>query len=287
MDIFGKDTGLLRIIVLFSSPLFPSKLHHGLSRSVAEETAEVGNIVVVHAGGDFLYGEVGLGKVAFEFIDDRVVDEGFGGGLHQAVADFVQIVGTEAQFGSIELHAAFMVDMLVQKRVEAVGDAPNGRFLIVNLGRKKLGNPLLNGDEEVVQFAVNHLSADFTVEGSNDPFHPSKPFFGKPLRRLLDGENRMPIKEIPKHRRVEVDGEIGNGGVAHLDETTRKTRRSSFDSESRKSEKRHQSPAADGHGPKMRTTEGATFCAQQKCTTLSGNHRVEQSAEIGRTANCQ
>ena len=86
----------MRIFGPFSSPLFPSKLHHGLSRSVAEETAEVGNIVVVHAGGDFLYGEVGLGKVAFEFIDDRVVDEGFGGGLHQTVADFVQIVGTEA-----------------------------------------------------------------------------------------------------------------------------------------------------------------------------------------------
>lgn len=251
MDIFGKDTGLLRIFVPFSSSLFPSKLHHGLSRSVAEETAEIGNIVVVHAGSDFLYGEVGLGKVALELIDDRVVDEGFGGGLHQAVAHLVQIVGTEAQFGSIELHAAFMVDMLVQKRVEAVGDAPNGRFLIVNLGRKKLDNPLLNGDEEVVQFAVNHLLADFTVEGSNNPIHPSKPFFCKPLCRLLDDESRMPIKEIPEHRRIEVDGKIGNGGVAHLDETTRKTRRSAFDGESRKSEKRHQSPATDGHGPKM------------------------------------
>ena len=188
------------MFVLFSSPLFPSKFHHGLSRGVAEETAEVGDIVVVHAGGDFLNGEVGLGKVAFEFVNDRVVDEGFGGSLHQAVTDFVQIVGTEAQFRSIKLHAAFMVDMLVQKRVEAVRDAPNGGFLIVNLGRKKLGNPLLYGDEEVVQFAVNHLSADFIAKGSNNPFHPSKPFFGKPLRRLLDGENRMPIKEIPKHR---------------------------------------------------------------------------------------
>ena len=116
------------------------------------------------------------------------------------MADFVQIVGTEAQLGSIKLHAAFMVDMLVQKRVEAVGDAPNGRFLIMNLGRKKLGNPLLNGDEKVVQFAVNHLFAGITIEGSSDPFHPSKPFFGKPLCRLLDGESRMPIKEIPKHR---------------------------------------------------------------------------------------
>ena len=38
------------MFVLFSSPLFPPKLHHGLSRSVAEETAEVGNIVVVHTG---------------------------------------------------------------------------------------------------------------------------------------------------------------------------------------------------------------------------------------------
>ena len=287
MDIFGKDTGLLRIFEPFSSPLFPSKLHHGLSRSVAEKTAEIGNIVVVHAGGDFLYGEVGLGKVAFEFIDDRVVDEGFGGGLHQAVADFVQIVGTEAQLRGIELHAAFMVDMLIQKRVEAVGDAPNGRFLIVNLGRKKLGNPLLNGDEEVVKFAVNHLLADITVEGSNNPFHPSKPFFCKPLCRLLDGENRMPIKEIPKHRRVEVDGEIGNGGVAHLDETTRKTRRNVFDRESRKSEKRHQSTTTDGHGPKMRATEGIALRTQQKRTTISGNHWVEQSAEIGRAANCR
>lgn len=287
MDIFGKDSGLLRTFELFFSPLFPTKLHHGLSRSVTEETAEIGDIVVVHAGGDFLYGEVGLGEVAFELIDDRVVDEGFGGGLHQAAADFVQIVGTEAQLGSIEFHAAFMVDMLVQKRVEAVRDAPNGRFLIVDLGRKKLGNPLLNGDEEVVQFAVNHLSADITVEGSNDPFHPSKPFFCKSLRQLLDGENRMPIKEIPEHRRVEVDGEIGNGGVAHLDETTRKTRRSAFDGESRKSEKRHQSPATDGHGPKMRAAEGATLCAQQKRTTLNGNHSVEQSTEIGRAANCR
>ena len=200
MDIFDKDSGLLRIFVPFSSSLFPSKLHHGLSRGVAEETAEVGNIVVVHTGGDFLNGEVGFSEVAFEFIDDRVVDEGFGGGLHQAVADLVQIVGTYAQFGSIELHAAFIVDMLVQKRVEAVRDAPNSGFLIVDLGRKKLGNPLLNGDEEVVQFAVNHLLADFTIEGSNDPFHPSKPFFCKPLRGLLDHENRMLIEEIPKHR---------------------------------------------------------------------------------------
>ena len=181
------------MFVLFSSPLFPSKFHHGLPRGVAEETAEVGNIVVVHTGSDFLYGEVGLGKIAFEFIDDRVVDEGFGGGLHQAVTDLVRIVGTEAQFGGIKLHAAFMVDMLVQKRVEAVRDAPNGRFLIVNLGRKKLGNPLLNGDEEVVQFAVNHLLADITIEGSDNLFHPSKPFFGKPLCGLLDHENRMLI----------------------------------------------------------------------------------------------
>ena len=150
-----------------------------------------------------------------------------------------------------------------------------------------MGNPLLYGDEEVVQFAVNHLLADITVEGSNDPFHPYKPFFCKPLRRLLDGESRMPIKEIPKHRRVEVDGEIGNGGVVHLDETTRKTRRSPFDGESRKSEKRHQSPATYGHRPKMRATEGATLCTQQKRTTLSGNHSVEQSAEIGRAANCR
>lgn len=111
-----------------------------------------------------------------------VVDEGFGRGLHQAVTDLVQVVGTEAQFRSIELHAAFMVDMLVQKGVEAVGDAPDGRFLIVNLRWKKLGNPLLNSDEEVVPFAVNHLFADITIEGLNDPFHPSKPFFCKPLR---------------------------------------------------------------------------------------------------------
>ena len=57
---------------LFSSPLFPSKLHHGLPRSVAEETAEVGNIVVVHTGGDFLYGEVGFSEVALEFINHLV-----------------------------------------------------------------------------------------------------------------------------------------------------------------------------------------------------------------------
>ena len=87
------------MFVLFSSSLFPSKLHHGLPRGVTEETAEVGNIVVVHAGSDFLNGEVGFSKVTFEFIDDRVGDEAFGGGLHQSVADFVQIVGTEAQLG--------------------------------------------------------------------------------------------------------------------------------------------------------------------------------------------
>ena len=177
--------------------------------------------------------------------------------------------------------------MLVQKRVEAVGDASNGRFLIVNLGRKKLCNPLLNGDEKVVQFAVNHLLADFTIEGSNDPFHPSKPFFCKPLRGLFYHESRMPIKEIPKHRRVEVDGEIGNGGVAHLDKTTRKARRSAFDGKSRKSEKRHQSPATYGHGPKMRATDSTTLCAQQKRTTTCGNHRVKQSIEIGRATNCR
>ena len=78
--------------------MFPPKLHHGLPSGVAEETAEVGNVVVVHPGSDFLNGEVGFSKVAFEFIDDRVVDEGLGGGLHQAVADLVQIVGTDAQF---------------------------------------------------------------------------------------------------------------------------------------------------------------------------------------------
>ena len=132
-----------------------------------------------------------------------------------------------------------MVDMLVQKRVEAVGDAPNGRFLIVHLGRKKLGNPLLNGDEKIVQFAVNHLLADFTVEGLGNPFHSTKPFVDKLSFRMLNGEDRMPIKKIPKHGRVEIDGEIGNGGVVHLDKTTRKTRRSAFDSESRESEKRH------------------------------------------------
>ena len=96
MDIFGKDSGLLRILVPFSSPLFPSKFHHGLSRGVAEETADVGNVVEVHTDSDLLNGKVGFSKVAFEFIDDSVVDEGFGGGLHQAVADLVQIIGAEA-----------------------------------------------------------------------------------------------------------------------------------------------------------------------------------------------
>ena len=82
-----------------TSPLLSPKLHHRLSRGVAEETAEVRNVVVVHLGGDLLDGKVGLGEIAFEFVNDRVVDEGFGGGLHQAVADLVQIVGTEAQLG--------------------------------------------------------------------------------------------------------------------------------------------------------------------------------------------
>ena len=251
------------------------------------KTAEVGNVVVVHLGGDLLDGKVGLGKVVFEFVDDGIVDEGLGGGLHQTVADFVQIIGTETQLGSIELHAAFMVDMLVQKRVEAVGDAPDGRFLIVNLGWEKLGNPLLYGDEEVVQFAVNHLLADFTVEGSNDPFHPSKPFFSKPLCRLLDDESRIPIKEIPKHRRVEVDREIGNGGVAHLDETTRKTRRSAFDGESRMGEKRHQHPTTDGHRLEMPSADGTALGAEQQRTPSDGNHFTEQSLEIGRSAKCR
>lgn len=195
-----------------------------MSCGITKETAEVGNIVVVHLGGDLLDGEVSLGEIAFEFVNDGVVDEGFGGGLHQAMADFVQIVGTEAQLGGIELDAALVVDVLIQKCSKTVGDAPHGRFLIVVFWRKKLGNPLLNGDEEVVQFAVNHLLADFAIKGLSNPFHPSKPFFCKPLRRLLDGENRIPIKEIPKHRRVEVDGEIGNGGVAHLNKTAGKTR---------------------------------------------------------------
>ena len=97
-----------------------------MSRGVTEETAEIGNVVVVHLDGNLLDGKVGFGEIAFEFVDDRVVDKGFGRGLHQAVADLVQIVGTEAQFGSIELDAPFVVDMLVQKRSEAVRDAPNG-----------------------------------------------------------------------------------------------------------------------------------------------------------------
>ena len=126
------------------------ELHHGLPSGVAEETAEVGNVVVVHLSGDLLDGEVGFGEVAFELVNNGLVDEGFGGGLHQAMADLVQIIWTDAQLGSIELHAAFMVDMLVQKRIEAVRDAPNGRFLIVFLRGKELGNPLLNSDEEVV-----------------------------------------------------------------------------------------------------------------------------------------
>ena len=68
-EIFDKDSGLLRIFVPFSSSLFPSKLHDGLPRGIAEETAEVGNIFVVHTGSDFLYGEVGFNQVAFEFIN--------------------------------------------------------------------------------------------------------------------------------------------------------------------------------------------------------------------------
>ena len=110
----------------FASPLFFPKLHHRLSGGVTEETAEVGNIVVVHLGGDLLDGKVGLGEVVFEFVNDGIIDEGFGGGLHQAVADFVQIVGTEAQLGGIELHTALMMDVLAQQCVEAVRDTPNG-----------------------------------------------------------------------------------------------------------------------------------------------------------------
>ena len=116
-----------------------------------------------------------------------------------------------------------MVDMLVQERVETVRNAPNGRFFIMDLGRKQLGDPLLNGDEEVVHLAVNHLLADITVEGLSDPFHSSKPFIDKPPLGVLKGEYWMLIKEIPKHGRVEVDGEIGNGRIAHLDKTAGKT----------------------------------------------------------------
>ena len=97
----------------------------------------------------------------------------------------------------------------------------------------------------------------------------------------------MLIKEIPKHGRVEVDREIGNGRVAHFNETTGKTRRSAFDGKARKREKWHQHPAPNGHGLKMRAAEGATLCAQQKRTSTGGNHRVKQSAEIGRAANCR
>ena len=32
---------------------------------------------------------VGFGEVTFEFIKDSFIDEGFGGSLHQAVADLV------------------------------------------------------------------------------------------------------------------------------------------------------------------------------------------------------
>ena len=85
----------LRLFV--SSPQFPPKLHHRLSCGIAEETAEVGNVVVVHPGGDLLDGEVGFGKVALELVNDGLIDEGFGGGLHQAVADLVQIIWTDAQ----------------------------------------------------------------------------------------------------------------------------------------------------------------------------------------------
>ena len=37
----------------------------------------------------------------------------------------------------------------------------------------------------------------------------------------------------------------------------------------------------------MRATESTTRCAQQKRTTLNGNHRVDQSIEISRAANCR
>lgn len=104
-----------------------------MSSGVAEKTTEVGNIVVVHAGGDFFNGEVGLGKVAFEFIDDRIVDEGFGGSLHQAVADLVQIVGAEAQLGGIELHAALKT-VVPQTVGEAIfglkNDIPTVKILV-------------------------------------------------------------------------------------------------------------------------------------------------------------
>lgn len=177
--------------------------------------------------------------------------------------------------------------MLVQKRVEAVGNAPNGRFLIVFLRWKELGNPLLNSDEEVVQLTVNHLLADFAVESVGNPFHPSKPFIDKSLLGIFKDEYRMPIKEIPKHGRVEVDGEVGNGRVAHLNETARETRRSAFDGESRMGEKRHQHPATDGNGLEMPSADGTALGAEQQRTTSDGNHFAEQSVETGCSANCR
>ena len=39
----------------------------------------------------------------------------------------------------------------------------------------------------------------FTIESVGNPFHPSKPFVDKPPLRVIKGEYRMPIKEIPKH----------------------------------------------------------------------------------------
>ena len=59
--------------------MFPPELQHGLPSGVAEETAEVGNVVVVHPGGDLLDGKVGFDKVALELVNDGLVDEGFGG----------------------------------------------------------------------------------------------------------------------------------------------------------------------------------------------------------------
>ena len=203
------------------------------------------------------------------------------------MTDLIQIIWTDAQFRSIELDAALMVDVLVQKRVEAVGNAPNGRFLIVFLGRKELGNPLLNSDEEVVQLTVSHLLADFAIESVGNPFHPSKPFVDKPPLRVIKGEYRMPIKEIPKHGRVEVDGEVGNSGVTHFDETARETHRSAFDGESRMGEKRHQHPTTDGHRLEMPSADGTALGAEQQRTPRDGNHFAEQSVEIGRSANCR
>ena len=244
---------------LKKSSLATPELQHGLARGVAEETAKIRHIVIVHSGGYFLNGEVGLGKIEFDLVNDHVVDEGFGRGLHQPVADFVQIVGADTQFGGVEPHTSLIVYMLGQERVKTIWNVPNGRLFIGSFGREALRDHLLNGNKEIVQLTVHHLLANFPIKGVNHPFHSDKPFVDKMLHRFFNGQYGILEKEIPKQGRVEIDSKIGDGGGVQLDKKAGKTGRDTVDDKAVMVENRHERPAPQDYGLKMRSANGVAF----------------------------